>query len=207
MNANERQVGGSHYSQAGRYQHWDFIEDHGLGYLEGYASKYLIRWDKKGTPVQDLEKSLHTTEKLLELCRSGKRRNRAHTIPTLESIGLFCAANKVNDDLTHSAIQYLFVWRSELDLEIAAARIKALLEEQPSEQLKREYDKDGKKTRTEQERPFGYDHKEEFEESLASKGTTISDAEAEVRATARPSFPGSEGSEDNAKKDERSRDR
>lgn len=202
------QVGGTHYSQAGRYQHWDEIEDNGLGYLEGYASKYLIRWDKKGTPVQDLEKSLHTVTKLLELHIAGKRQNRAHTVPSLEHIGLFCAANKVNDDRAHLAIQALFTWKDKIDLSIAYNAIKDLLEEQPSERLKREYDKDGKKTRTEQERPFGYDHKEEFEESLASKyGEGISAGEAEVRAAARPTIPGLEESAADAKKNERSGDR
>jgi hypothetical protein len=205
MKANDYQVGGSHYSQAGRYQHWDFIEDHGLGYLEGYASKYLIRWDKKGTPVQDLEKSLHTISKLIELAKESKRKNRAHTYPTLDSIGLFCSANKVTDEFTYHAIRHLYTWENVIHLEEAHAMIKELLERQPSVAMKAEYNKGGRKNRTEQERPFGYEP--EVEESLASKGETISPEEAEVRAAARPTIPGLGESKRDAKEDERSGDR
>jgi hypothetical protein len=204
MSANERQVGGSHYSQAGRYQHWDFIEDHGLGYLEGYASKYLIRWDKKGTPVQDLEKSAHTIEKLIELAQAGKRMNRAHNVPTVESIGLFCAANKVSDDVTHDAILNLYRWENSGDLEVALYQVKFLLEHQPSEIMKREYNKGGRIDKTEQQRPFGYEP--EIEESLASKGESISPEEAEVRASSRPIIPGLGEDKKDAQKDDRPRD-
>jgi hypothetical protein len=56
------QVGGSHY--AGKYQHWDYCKDAGTGYLEGHATKYLVRWRKKGG-IQDLEKSLSFVDKLM----------------------------------------------------------------------------------------------------------------------------------------------
>lgn len=49
------QVGGTHY---GTYpQHWDVMDDHDISYLESSASGYIVRWDLKGTPVQDLEKA------------------------------------------------------------------------------------------------------------------------------------------------------
>jgi hypothetical protein len=64
--ANERQVGGSHYKVAGRVEHWDLVERYGLGYLEGCATKYIARHREKGGR-QDLEKSLHYIEKLIEL--------------------------------------------------------------------------------------------------------------------------------------------
>jgi hypothetical protein len=159
--ANDYQVGGDHYSQAGRYQHWDFIEDHGIGYLEGYATKYLVRWDKKGMPVQDLEKSQHIVAKLIELTEAGRRKNRASMVPTVESIGLFCSANKVKDEHTAKAIELLFRWRTLADIEEALHHVRYVLEEQPSQRVKRDYDKGGRKPATEQEHPFGYDAKEE----------------------------------------------
>jgi len=68
------QVGGDHYRA--EYQHWDFAEDIGLGYLEGVLTKYVIRWQRKGG-VEDLKKAVHYTEKLIELAKQG-RENRAY---------------------------------------------------------------------------------------------------------------------------------
>lgn len=79
MSANDEQVGGSHYqpdeeAQARAallglevQQHWDFVFIHGYNYLQGNASKYLDRYAKKGTPVQDLKKAKHYIEKLIEI--------------------------------------------------------------------------------------------------------------------------------------------
>jgi len=61
--ANERQVGGAHYRSA--YQHWDFVEDVGLGYLEGQITKYICRHAKKNG-LQDVEKAGHFLDKLME---------------------------------------------------------------------------------------------------------------------------------------------
>jgi len=58
---NDRQVGGSHYRSD--YQHWDWVTDHNVGYLEGCASKYVSRWWKKNG-VQDIEKAVHYVEKI-----------------------------------------------------------------------------------------------------------------------------------------------
>lgn len=64
VNANDRQVGGSHY--AGVYQHWDLVADLRLGYFEGQVTKYVSRWRKKNG-IQDLEKASHFLSKLIEL--------------------------------------------------------------------------------------------------------------------------------------------
>lgn len=63
MESNRYQVGGNHY--AGRYQHWDFVQDCHLGYLEGNITKYIGRARKKNG-VEDLRKALHYTGKLME---------------------------------------------------------------------------------------------------------------------------------------------
>lgn len=78
--ANQRQVGGAHYSQhyahtAGivcahcgqpnQVQHWDFMLALNLGYFEGQITKYVTRWrNKRG--LEDLEKAKHFLEKLIE---------------------------------------------------------------------------------------------------------------------------------------------
>lgn len=78
--ANAIQVGGDHYkpheeqafiATALGYnkpiEHWDLVLIRGYDYLQGNASKYLDRYDKKGTPIQDLEKAKHYIEKLIEV--------------------------------------------------------------------------------------------------------------------------------------------
>lgn len=63
---NKRQVGGEHYNLT-EYQHWDWMADNfGPEYFIGQATKYLIRWKRKGG-VADLEKSEHYIEKLMAL--------------------------------------------------------------------------------------------------------------------------------------------
>jgi len=68
MSANDTQVGGTHYQT--EVQHWDMIEDHGIGYLEGCATKYLTRWRAKGQPAKDFGKARHYVEKLVEKAQS-----------------------------------------------------------------------------------------------------------------------------------------
>ena len=60
-NANDRQVGGSHYRSG--YQHWDFVHDVGMNYLEAQVAKYITRHRNKGG-LEDVKKALHFCEKL-----------------------------------------------------------------------------------------------------------------------------------------------
>lgn len=64
--ANDRQVGGKHYKR--RYEHWDWVLDTKLGYLEGCATKYLSRWWLKGG-ITDIDKALHYLDKAIETAR------------------------------------------------------------------------------------------------------------------------------------------
>ena len=64
MKVNERQVGGEHYKCD--FQHWDLIARNDIGYLEGCATKYIVRWKDKGW-VEDLKKARHYTEKLISI--------------------------------------------------------------------------------------------------------------------------------------------
>lgn len=63
QNANDHQVGGTHYQKP--IPPWDFIVANGIGFLEGNAIKYIARHrDKNGR--EDLEKALHYIQKALE---------------------------------------------------------------------------------------------------------------------------------------------
>lgn len=65
MSANEKQVGGDHYTTKA-IQPWDYIASNGLGYFEGNIVKYVTRWRDKGG-VADLEKAKHYLQKLIEV--------------------------------------------------------------------------------------------------------------------------------------------
>lgn len=67
------QVGGTHYQSVPGEQHWDLIEEFDIGYLEGNASKYVMRFDRKGTPVADLGKARSYIERLLESRETARR--------------------------------------------------------------------------------------------------------------------------------------
>lgn len=69
MNANDRQVGGSHY--ASEYQHWDFVVDVNIPYLAAAILKYTSRHAAKDGE-RDLRKAEHFAEKLIEVFTSGR---------------------------------------------------------------------------------------------------------------------------------------
>lgn len=71
-NANDRQIGGTHYKQKdGGEEHWDRAARIGLDYWQACITKYVERcWDKHG--VQDLEKARHFLDKYIEMHTSGR---------------------------------------------------------------------------------------------------------------------------------------
>lgn len=70
-NANETQVGGSHYKTDGE-QHWDRMwRLYGRGYFVGCITKYVERYHKKNG-IEDLKKSRHFLDKLIELEEAAK---------------------------------------------------------------------------------------------------------------------------------------
>jgi hypothetical protein len=84
------QVGGKHYQA--ELQHWDVMETYDVGYLEATATKYLMRWRKKGTPELDLGKSASYIEKAVK-CRPGQGARRL--VPQ-DVIELMCSAASVH---------------------------------------------------------------------------------------------------------------
>jgi hypothetical protein len=91
MSANERQVGGAHYS--GGYQHWDFAVDADLGPFEYQITKYGTRHRKKAGK-QDLEKSAHFVQKLIELVDDGYTPHHGHVTNAL--IAYYAKANELD---------------------------------------------------------------------------------------------------------------
>jgi hypothetical protein len=70
MPARDEQVGGEHYRKR-KHQPWDVMEDwltpeQFTGYLRGTIVKYISRYRDKGG-VEDLKKTKHVLEKLIEL--------------------------------------------------------------------------------------------------------------------------------------------
>lgn len=142
MSVNEKQVGGSHYRS--RVQHWDFVTLNGLRYLEGCATKYPTRWRGKHnypqllrdvvacfgfqlpTPQEDLSKSLHYVEKLIDLCEKGLVVPRES--PTVVSVEEFVEANKLSEDEA-VIIDLLTNWQNVDHLKLALVKITKMVEE------------------------------------------------------------------------------
>lgn len=123
MGANDRQVAGNHYASS--LQHWDVVEEHGIGYLEGCGSKYVSRWRKKGTPLQDLEKSLHFTDKTIELAMGG--RGPRGCVPR-DVIERFVIANDLEME-ERLALLCLWRWSNIGDLNEAKRHIENIIRE------------------------------------------------------------------------------
>ena len=62
--ANDTQIGGTHYNTP--IQHWDFVVQNGIPYLEAQAIKYIFRHGAKGGK-DDLLKAKHFIDKLIEV--------------------------------------------------------------------------------------------------------------------------------------------
>lgn len=71
MDANDRQVGGTHYQKG--YQHWDLVADFNLGYFPGQITKYITRHTRKNKR-QDVEKALHFLDKWAEVTERDRRK-------------------------------------------------------------------------------------------------------------------------------------
>jgi len=95
MSANEVQVGGDHYKSTKDEQPWDFIERHGLGFIEGNIVKYVTRWRAKGG-AQDLRKVLHYIMKLEELHHEDGREPRSEGAGQM-AVNRFLDVNGVTD--------------------------------------------------------------------------------------------------------------
>ena len=119
--ANSRQVGGSHYAAA--VQHWDLIERHGIGYLEGCATKYVTRARKKNGR-QDILKAQHYVQKLRELYYQGVRIPRG-VVPG-KVLAEFTEANQLTP-LEMGVVYNLCTWNCGGHLDMAQKDLEDLL--------------------------------------------------------------------------------
>ena len=65
QSADQKQVGGNHYKYKA-IQPWEVIERNSMGFFDGNALKYIMRYKEKGG-VEDLKKAIHYIEKLIEM--------------------------------------------------------------------------------------------------------------------------------------------
>ena len=114
--ANEFQVGGDHY--ASPYQHWDLVLKIGMGYLDGVATKYLARWRKASKPEDDLCKSKHYVEKLIENFDVVSLVSRRPARLCRLEANRFCSVNKI-DGRDKQIFILLCSWEIPDDLIIA----------------------------------------------------------------------------------------
>lgn len=117
MRADDYQVSGSHYKGTG-YEHWTFVLAVPLNYFEGVATKYVVRWRKKGTGVQDLRKSLHFLNKLDE---DGRLMPRTLGYPeAMAEAHLFASMNNLSD-LERRFMEIMSTWTVKA-VDLAEAR-------------------------------------------------------------------------------------
>jgi len=73
--ANDVQIGGTHYKTMG-VEPWDVVDswplEQQVGYYRGNALKYLMRMGKKDDALQEIKKSAHYIQKLIEVMSKQK---------------------------------------------------------------------------------------------------------------------------------------
>lgn len=122
------QVGGDHY--AARYQHWDWVIDCRVPYLEANATKYLMRWRKKNG-TQDLNKALSYVVKI----RAAQHRGYVNTSHqeqwAVDKMShMFGESDMLPEHLTdRQAIRQIARWRTDDDLQRAIDSINVLIQE------------------------------------------------------------------------------
>jgi len=138
-NANAIQVGGSHYKTSTGVQHWDIVENYKVGYLEGCASKYVLRWRKKNG-LEDLHKAAHFLRKLYE-CRSnmsfGEYLSRMPNVPNHVVTRLCCDAGLCGTD--EQIIRHILTWQSTATVDLARRLVEELIAEVESVEDMRGY--------------------------------------------------------------------
>lgn len=119
MSANDRQVGGDHYRKG--YQHWDFVVDCSIPYLEAQVTKYISRHEKKNGK-QDLDKALHFLQKIREVERAVNYSNTAHIDMDLLIRFLFPFEPK-----EASIMSRVFTWKTAADLQMVEDDLTTLI--------------------------------------------------------------------------------
>lgn len=127
LNKPGRQVSGTHYQpKVGNLMHWDWVTDNGLSYLEGGATKYLCRCNLKNPdPEEDLEKSIHYVEKLVEKVELGVIKPRHYTNGSIVGGGVkdICTAYDLDDEVYEFMFR-IFYWTDVRELKELVGYLK-----------------------------------------------------------------------------------
>lgn len=127
-NANSIQVGGVHYAPNAAFQAWDYIVATRMGYLEGNATKYIVRHNAKGCAVQDLQKAIHYIDKTIELYNAGLYTPGARPDVLQQSTLLHKLVEVYNlGDVAREAVRQLATWKDWHDLCYARGLAERLL--------------------------------------------------------------------------------
>ena len=129
--ANKEQVAGTHY-QIQPFQHWDFVLEARIPYMEGQILKYMSRWRNKNG-LQDLKKAGHFYCKLIEWVAEDKfyRGSRVVALSEDEVTALFMKWVEQNKFPSEDSLVMAFVtmWPFAPDPKKELARGLELLSE------------------------------------------------------------------------------
>lgn len=107
-----QQVGGDHYEYGDKLlnQHWDLMDRWDIEYLLATASKYVVRWDRKGFPLLDIGKSVSYLTKQLECRPTGARR----VIPSM-AVHQWFMDNRIHQDTPRESEKRLLIELIHID--------------------------------------------------------------------------------------------
>lgn len=129
------QVGGSHYHSV--YQHWDWVADVGMPYLEGNATKYVVRWKSKNGKEDLLKAKSYVAKILIRYRTQGVAQRACQYLNKLFGRWVYSLEGKAADevffgrnDVEHwerRICTVLRTWRTEDDLILALQMIDFLM--------------------------------------------------------------------------------
>ena len=158
--ANERQVGGTHYSSS--LQHWDVCVKYGVQYLEAAATKYVTRWQKKDG-LRDLEKAGHYLQKLIEenTDRPGAEQRRMKLLTAgfgrvnMDDVFNFVVINGLRFREA-SFCRLVFTWTDIGHLRDAAKLLEEIIQEEKDRLAQVKAEQDARPRAVEQTNPRGF---------------------------------------------------
>lgn len=89
---------------------FEVIDDRQFGFYDGTAFKYFTRYQKKGTPKEDLKKALHYVKELRIRLENGQEEGFLTRFPAYPS-GQVADAFEVTDPNVRSALMALLSWK------------------------------------------------------------------------------------------------
>lgn len=117
MSAFDIQIGGNHYKDF-KIQPTEFIHKNNLTFLQGCVIKRVCRYNKKGTPVEDLEKCIHEITMLQELHTPFRILKIFKLLPLSTQVSKFVKENKLSA-FQHIAILLVCIYTNKKGLEEA----------------------------------------------------------------------------------------